>query len=295
MKTEITIGTRGSQLALWQANHVADLLRGNFPNLKIDLKIIKTKGDLILDRSLIGLGKALFTKEIEIALLKNEIDLAVHSIKDLPTDLPNGLKIGAVTKRADCRDVLISKTDVKLDRLPRNAKIGTGSPRRKAQLLNLRSDLKIVDLRGNIDTRLRKLCETDLDAIVLAAAGIERLFGTEIVTQFFDRTEMIPAVGQGALGIEIREDGREVQNSISLIRCEKSEIEVLAERSALREIGGGCQMPIGINADFSDGKLSMIGVILDQSGKNRIFAREIFDEIDPDRNGSIFAKKLSSR
>ena len=206
MRHRITIGTRGSKLALWQAEHVRRLLVNAFADLCIDFSIIKTTGDQLQSNPLSNISKGLFTKEIEIALLDQKIDLAVHSVKDLPTDLPKGLKICCIPAREDPRDALISKSGLGLNNLPTGAKIGTSSLRRKSQLFYLRSDLDVTALRGNIDTRMRKLKETDLDAIVLAAAGVKRLFGADLVTQFFEVDEIVPAVGQGALGIEIREN-----------------------------------------------------------------------------------------
>ena len=191
MHNSLVIGTRGSQLALWQAKFIRTELERHFPTLQVSLKIIKTTGDTIQNRSLVGLGKGVFTKEIENALLNGVIDLAVHSLKDLPTDLPAGLRIAAVPAREDARDVLVTHTGCDLSALPAGAKIGTTSPRRRAQVLYIRSDLRVVDVRGNVDTRLRKLRETDLDGIILAAAGIKRLLNPEIITQFFDTEQMV--------------------------------------------------------------------------------------------------------
>ena len=224
MGHRITIGTRGSKLALWQAAHVRSLLVNAFPDLSVDFAVVKTTGDQLQSSSLIGIEKGLFTKEIEIALLDQTVDLAVHSIKDLPVELPKGLTICCIPMREDPRDVLISKSGFKLDNLPIGAKIGTSSLRRKSQLLYLRSDLEVMALRGNIDTRMRKLKEIDLDAIVLAAAGVKRLFGNDPVTQFFEVDENVPAVGQGALGIEIRENDDQTGTFLKKIRCQRSEI-----------------------------------------------------------------------
>ena len=198
MHNSLVIGTRGSQLALWQAQFVKDQLERLFPDLEVNLKIIKTTGDTIPDRSLVGLGKGVFTKEIENALLAGDIDLAVHSLKDLATELPEGLCIAAIPTREDPRDVLITASGLRLEDLLNGATIGTTSPRRKAQILHIRPDLQVVDIRGNIDTRLRKLHETGLDGIILAAAGINRLRKPEVITQFFDVERMVPAVGAGS-------------------------------------------------------------------------------------------------
>ena len=273
MKQTITIGTRGSQLALWQTEYVKKCLHHHFPDRLIERKIIKTTGDTIQDRSLVGLGKGVFTKEIEIALLNGTIDLAVHSMKDLPTDLPDGLCIAAIPVREDPRDVLVTQSGLALDQLPKGAKIGTTSPRRKSQLLHLRPDLQVVDVRGNLDTRLRKLHETELDGIILAAAGIKRLIGEEIITEYFEPDRMVPAAGQGALGIEVRENDREIKTLLDAINDSHSETEVLAERTVLRELGGGCQVPIGVNARLKDDRLHLIATVCSTDGKHRILER----------------------
>ena len=217
MKQTIIIGTRGSQLALWQAEYVRKRLNDHFPDRSIELKVIKTTGDKIRDRSLVGLGKGVFTKEIESALLDGTIDLAVHSMKDLPTDLPDGLCIAAIPVREDPRDVLVTQSGQRLDQLPKGAKIGTTSPRRKSQLLYLRPNLQVVDVRGNLDTRLRKLHETDLNGVILAAAGIKRLIGEAIITEYFEVDRMVPPAGQGALGVEAREDDLEIKMLLDAI------------------------------------------------------------------------------
>ncbi len=273
MKQSITIGTRGSQLALWQAEYVRKRVNRQFPDLGVTLQIIKTTGDKIQERSLVGLGKGVFTKEIEVALLDGTIDLAVHSMKDLPTDLPDGLCIAANPAREDPRDVLVTQSGLVLDKLPKGAKIGTTSPRRRSQLLHLRPDLQVVDVRGNLDTRLRKLHETELDGIILAAAGIKRLIGEEIITEYFEVDRMVPAAGQGALGVEAREDDLEMKMLLTAINDCHSETEVLAERAVLRGLGGGCQVPIGAKADLKGGKLHMIATVCSLDGEHRIIER----------------------
>ncbi len=273
MKQTITIGTRGSQLALWQTEYVRKCLHRHFPDRSIECKVIKTTGDKILDRSLVGLGKGVFTKEIENALLDGTIDLAVHSMKDLPTDLPDGLCIAAIPAREDPRDVLVTKSDLLLDQLPKGAKIGTTSPRRKCQLLHLRPDLQVVDVRGNLDTRLRKLHETDLDGIILAAAGIKRLIGEEIIAAYFEINQMVPAAGQGALGVETREDDSEIKTLLDAINDSHSETEVLIERTVLGELGGGCQVPIGVNAQLNDKALHLTATVCSPDGKHRLLER----------------------
>ena len=292
MGHHITIGTRGSKLALWQAEHVRGLLVNAFADLCIDFSIIKTTGDQLQSNPLSNISKGLFTKEIEIALLDQKIDLAVHSVKDLPTDLPKGLKICCIPAREDPRDALISKSGLGLNNLPTGAKIGTSSLRRKSQLFYLRSDLEVVALRGNIDTRMRKLKETDLDAIVLAAAGVKRLFGADLVTQFFEVDEIVPAVGQGALGIEIRENDDRINTLLKEIRCQRSEVEVGVERVVLRELGGGCQVPIGVNAKLESNKLSVVGLVSSPDGRKRILKKTVSDSADSTETGLLLAEKL---
>lgn len=292
MHNSLIIGTRGSQLALWQAQFVKNQLERHFPTLEVSLKIIKTTGDTIQNRSLVGLGKGVFTKEIETALLTGDIDLAVHSLKDLPTELPAGLCIAAIPTREDPRDVLVTDTGSSLADLPEGAKIGTTSPRRKAQLLYIRPDLRVVDVRGNIDTRLRKLHETDLDGIILAAAGIKRLLEPEIITQFFDTEQMVPAVGQGALAIEGREDDDRVEKLLLPLNDTSATAEITAERTVLESLGGGCQVPIGAHAKHVNGELALIGAVCHPEGTRRIVAR-ITGRPDTARHlGGVVAEKL---
>ncbi len=294
MNRSVTIGTRGSQLALWQAHFVKEQLARHFPDVKVDLKIIKTTGDTIQNRSLIGLGKGVFTKEIEIALLNRSIDLAVHSLKDLPTALPDGLHIAAIPAREDARDVLITCTGLPLSELPSGAKIGTTSPRRKAQLLYARPDLSVVDVRGNIDTRLRKLHETELDGIILAAAGIKRLLSPKIITQFFDTDLMVPAVGQGALAIEARTEDAAVATLLAPLNDCKAEAEITAERALLEKLGGGCQVPIGANAKHVNGTLSIIAGVCHPEGTQRIVEKSTASPNNAQELGEIVAEKLKN-
>lgn len=275
MMQTITIGTRGSQLALWQAEYVKKCLNSHFPDLEISLQIIKTRGDRIQNRSLIGLGKGVFTREIEFALLDGTVDLAVHSMKDLPTKLPDGLCIGAIPSREDPRDVLVSASGLSLEELPEKAQIGTTSPRRRAQLNFLRPDVTVVGTRGNLDTRLRKLRETDLDGLILAAAGIKRLVGEETITEYFEVDTMVPAPGQGALGIEIREDDGEMRKLLRPINDENAELAVATERAVLSGLGGGCQVPIGVYASIKNGDLAIVGMVADYNGKRRVVAEEL--------------------
>jgi len=251
VKTHFRIGTRGSELALWQANYIQLLLAKKNPRITIERVVIHTHGDKVLDAPLAKIGgKGVFTKELENALLRNEIDLAVHSLKDLPTELPQGLVIGAIPKREDVRDVFIARKGSKrhFSALPGGATIATGSLRRTAQLLHLRPDLNVVDLRGNLNTRLKKLDEGDWDGMILAYAGVKRLGWEKRITDVFSRGEILPAVGQGALGIEIRGDDAETSASIAKLHHPATACCALAERALLRTLEGGCQVPIGAYA-----------------------------------------------
>jgi len=272
VKQKLVIGTRGSKLALWQANHVAACLRERYPNVVIELKNMVTTGDKILDVPLAKIGgKGLFTKELEVAMISGEIDLAVHSLKDMPTELPVGLLLAAVTERVDPGDALISPEYKTLDNLPVNAKVGTSSLRRKAQLLNARPDLTIVDLRGNLDTRLRKLTTEKLDAILLAVAGLRRLGWDEHITQVLPQNICLPAVGQGALAIEARQSDAETLAMLAFLNHEPTRQATLAERTFLAKAEGGCQIPIGVFGQFDQGgQLSLTAVIMSPDGKEAI-------------------------
>jgi len=249
MPSELKIGTRGSQLALFQANWVKDQLSHAHPDLKVTLVKIKTTGDKIQDVPLAKIGgKGLFVKEIEEALIQKRIDLAVHSIKDVPTEFPEGLHLSVITKREDPRDVFISREGWTLKDLPPGAKIGTSSLRRQAQLLHFRNDLEVIPLRGNLDTRLKKLKTMDLDGIVLALAGVKRLGLEERITEIIPLETSLPAIGQGALGIETRMNGQEVEDQIRFLNDRDSAIAITAERAFLKKLEGGCQVPIAAYA-----------------------------------------------
>lgn len=250
-KKTVTIGTRGSKLALWQAEWIKSELQRLNPDLNIELNKIKTTGDKILDVPLANVGgKGLFVKEIEEALLRKEADLAVHSMKDVPTDFPEGLHLAVICKREDPRDAFISqikseKFKVKSFKdLPKGAIIGTSSLRRSCQLLNIRPDLKIVQLRGNLDTRIRKLNEGQFDAIILAAAGVKRLGWTQRITEILSPELSLPAIGQGAIGIECRIDDKFINDLIAPLNYKETSVCVRAERAYLRKLEGGCQVPI---------------------------------------------------
>ena len=268
MPYELRIGTRGSQLALFQANWVKDQLIHAHPDLKVSLIKIKTTGDKIQDAPLAKIGgKGLFVKEIEEALLQKKIDLAVHSIKDVPTQFPEGLHLSVITKREDPRDVFISRKGKTLRELPQGAKIGTSSLRRQAQLLHYRSDFELVPLRGNLDTRLKKLKTMDLDGIVLALAGVKRLGLEENVTEIISTDISLPAIGQGALGIETRQDDRESEEQIRFLNDRNSWIAVSAERSFLEKLEGGCQVPIAAFARTAGATLQIDGLVGTIDGK----------------------------
>jgi hydroxymethylbilane synthase len=267
----LVIGTRGSKLALWQANHVALLLKQRYPTVEVVLKNIVTTGDKILDVPLARIGgKGLFTKELEKELLAGEIDLAVHSLKDMPTELPTGLTLGAVTERMDAGDALISPKYRTLGNLPLGARVGTSSLRRKAQLLCHRPDLVIIDLRGNIDTRLAKLANQELDAIVLAVAGLQRLNWGEHITQLLPMDICLPAVGQGALAIETRIGDAALSSVLEFLHHIETAQAVSAERAFLRELEGGCQVPIGVHGWLDGGVLRLIAAILSVDGRRRL-------------------------
>ncbi|MBP2637413.1 MAG: hemC [Firmicutes bacterium] len=269
MKRNLVIGTRASKLALWQANHVAACLRERYPDMEIELKNMVTTGDKILDVPLAKIGgKGLFTKELEVAMLSGEIDLAVHSLKDMPTELPEGLILAAVTERVDPGDALISPEYQTLDKLPVNARVGTSSLRRKAQLLHARPDLDIVDLRGNLDTRLKKLITEKLDAILLAVAGLRRLGWDEHITQVLPQNICLPAVGQGALAIEARQNDTDTLELLAFLNHEPTRQATLAERAFLAEVEGGCQIPIGVYAQVTDPNMLQVqAVIMSPDGK----------------------------
>jgi hydroxymethylbilane synthase len=256
----IRIGTRGSRLALAQTEIVRRALGARHGGAAFELVRISTKGDKILDVALAKIGgKGLFTKEIEDRLLAGEIDMAVHSLKDLPTDLPEGLSVGAVLERDEPRDALVSREGFPFRRLPERAVVGTSSLRRKAQLLIRRPDLRVVDLRGNVETRLRKLRSEGLDAIVLACAGLRRLGLEDEVTELLDPEIMLPPAGQGAIAVEIREGNDRVARLLDSVDHRSTRVAVEAERSLLHSLGGGCQVPIGTlaHAVGQDARASM--------------------------------------
>ena len=291
MKT-FRLGTRGSQLALWQANWVKGEIERKNPGLGVEIVKIKTTGDKILDVPLAKVGgKGLFVKEIEEALLSERIDLAVHSMKDVPTDLPKGLHLAAITEREDPRDAFIGrkqeagskKPEVEnngkscllpltscLLNLPQGANVGTSSLRRSSQLLSLRPDLKISQLRGNLNTRLKKLDDGGFDAIILAAAGVKRLGWSDRITEYIPPEISLPAIGQGALGIETRTDDKETNALIAFFDHSPTSISVRAERAFLRRLEGGCQVPIAAYGEVKDEKMNLVGLVASTDGKKII-------------------------
>ncbi len=267
MKKNIRIGTRASRLALWQADFVKSRINKLFPDITTRIIKITTTGDKILDRplALVG-GKGLFVKEIEKALLENDIDIAVHSMKDMPGSLPAGLTIGAVPERENPLDVIVSRNGLKLAELPLKARIGTSSLRRASQLKNFRRDLIISSIRGNLETRLKKLKTGDFDAIVLAAAGIKRLGMENLINEHMDSTIMVPAVGQGALCIETRENDKALEPVMEKLNHKDSATCVAGERAFLNRLEGSCHIPVGCHAGFSDKTIAMTGVVASIDG-----------------------------
>ena len=260
-RDKLVIGTRGSKLALWQSNYIKDKLEA-ITGLPVELKIIKTTGDKILDVPLAKVGgKGLFTKEIEVELIAGTVDLAVHSMKDVPTELPEGLYIAAMPERVDPRDAMVSGAKYDLDSLPQGAKLGTSSLRRRSQVKALRPDLEIVDVRGNLDTRMSKAENGELDAVILASAGITRMGWADRITHYISADQMVSAVGQGAIGIEIREDDEFMRRVMGEIGHPETMEAVTAERVVMRRLEGGCQVPIGAYARFEGDKLVMDGLV----------------------------------
>lgn len=293
MKQEIVVGTRESRLAMWQASWVVDRLRELCPEYNYRIMGIRTQGDNILDVALAKIGdKGLFTKELEMAMLRGEIDLAVHSMKDLPTELPEGLVIGAVCRREYPGDVLISREDKKLEDLPPGALVGTSSLRRCAQLLRYRGDLKMVNLRGNINTRLRKLEEEKLDATVLAYAGVHRMGWDERVTQRIPFEICLPAVGQGSIGVEVRAEDNEVRSLVSKIDHHESRVAITAERALLKRLEGGCQIPIGALGAVENGCLRLDGVVASLDGRQLVRSSLAGNLEDAAKTGLKLAENL---
>ena len=294
MKYKIVIGSRGSELALWQSNFVKKELEKRNKNLSVEIKIIKTKGDKILDVALSQIGdKSLFTKELEVQLLNKKIDLAVHSLKDLPTQLPEGLKLSAVTKRHPVEDVLIArKKRTTIHTIRENGVVATGSLRRRSQLLHIRPDLTIHDLRGNVPSRIKKFLDSDWDGIILARAGIERLNLKKYISSYIDKKDILPAVGQGALAMEIHSENKTVDEILQSIHHEETYKAVLAERAFLRRLEGGCQVPIGAYAEIKSNGIYLDGIIGSVDG-TITFRKKVRGSIkDPGKIGRELANDL---
>lgn len=270
-KRTVKIGSRDSALAMWQTKHVISELEKVTSEYTFEIVPLKTKGDKILDVSLAKVGdKGLFTKELEAAMLDKTTDLAVHSMKDVPTNLVDGLIIGSILKREDPRDVLISPKGYTFQTLPEGAKVGTSSLRRKAQLQNLRPDLKICDVRGNLNTRMRKMHEENFDALILAAAGVIRMGWSDEISEYLPMDISLAAVSQGAIGIECREDDAEIMALIAKINDEETATCVCAERALLRALEGGCQIPIAAHAVIKNDTLKLNGLVASLDGKRVI-------------------------
>lgn len=271
MTNSIKIATRGSKLALYQANKVKEELETKIPGKSFEIKIIKTKGDKILDVALSKIGdKGLFTKELETSLLAGETDLAVHSLKDIPTELPQGLMLGGVLERAEFCDALVSKNGKKLYDLDETDVIATSSLRRKAQLLHINPKLKIVDIRGNVDTRLQKMNDGYCTAMIMASAGLQRLGYHSAITEIIDPESVIPAVSQGAIAIEIRDNDPVVKSLIDKINHAPTLLAVQAERVFLRALEGGCQVPIGCYSSVTGNKYKITGFVSDLDGSGML-------------------------
>jgi len=294
LKQKIIIGSRGSELALWQANLVKRELEKKNKNVSVEIKIIKTEGDKILDVALSKIGdKSLFTKELEIELLNKRIDLAVHSLKDLQTTIPKGLMLAAVTKRHNVQDVIIArKKGITIFTLPDGATVATGSLRRKSQLLHLRPDLNIVDLRGNVPSRIKKFLESDWDAIILARAGVERLKLNKYISSIIETEVMLPAVGQGALGIETRADNKLVNEFVKSIHHEETYKAVLAERALLKALEGGCQVPIGAFAEVKQNGLHLDALVGSLDGSITYRKKIRGSKSNPEKLGKKLADDL---
>ncbi|MBF0212225.1 MAG: hydroxymethylbilane synthase [Magnetococcales bacterium] len=293
MNASIKIGTRGSALALWQARWVQFLLENRHPGLRAELVVIKTRGDVILDVPLAKVGgKGLFVKELEEALLDRRVDLAVHSMKDVPAEFPPGLGVRTILEREDPRDVLLSVHYAGLDQLPQGARVGSSSLRRQCQLLHLRPDLRIESLRGNVNTRIAKLESGQFEAIVLAAAGVKRLGLLDRVVEYFATDRMIPANGQGAVGIEARLDDERISTLLEPLNHGLTRLAVLAERAFLHELEGGCQVPIAGYARLEGETLVMSGRVGSLDGRELITREHRGSSDDPETLGRALAREL---
>jgi hydroxymethylbilane synthase len=299
MSNHLRIGTRSSELALWQTYHVKALLEARFPGIVIDVLKIKTTGDKILDAPLAKIGdKGLFTKELEIALLDNRVDIAVHSYKDVPTLIPDGLTIAAVLEREDVHDVFIvnrKKSHYNFAKLPLNAMVATGSLRRKCQLLNARPDIQIAEIRGNLNTRMKKLDSSEWDGMILAKAGVIRLGLAERITDVLPFELMLPAVGQGALAIESRANDQHVQEMLRPLHHHPTAATITAERALLRYLEGGCQIPIGAFGQIIGKDIHLDAVIGSLDGKQMVRGKKTETIFNAEQMGFDLAKELFDR
>lgn len=294
MEKKIIIGSRSSDLAVWQANHVKNEIEKYHKNIEVIITLINTKGDIILDVALSKIGdKGLFTKELEVELQNENIDIAVHSLKDLETTIPEGLKLAAVTKRHEVEDALIArKSGTTIESLPLGATVATGSLRRKAQLANIRPDIRIVDLRGNVPTRVQKFIDSDWDAIILARAGLERLKMGKYISSYISVDEMIPAVGQGALGIQVKKDNSFAENIVRSLHDENTFLAVSAERSLLKFLEGGCQVPIGAYAEVESDSINLSAMVASVDGKRFYKKKMRGSKKEPEKLGEALGKDL---
>jgi hydroxymethylbilane synthase len=289
----LRIGTRGSKLALAQSEWVKKRIEGRHPRAQVQLVRIKTTGDKILDSPLAKIGgKGLFVKEIEEALLNERVDLAVHSMKDVPASLPEGLILATFPEREDPHDAFVSIKCANLDQLPQGARVGTGSLRRAAQLLHIRPDLELLPLRGNVDTRLRKLEAGEFQAIILAAAGMRRLGFEDRITQLLSTEQILPAIGQGALGLEVRRDDEQTIGLINFLNDEETQVTVEAERAFLRELEGGCQVPIAAFSRLNGGRLDLEGMVAELDGSKIIRDRITGARDEAEDMGVRLARRL---
>ncbi len=294
MRHKLTIGSRSSELALWQANYIRNELERHHKDLDVEIKIIKTKGDIILDVALSKIGdKGLFTKELELELLTGGIDIAVHSLKDLQTAIPEGLKLAAVTKRHGVEDVLIARrSNATIHSLPQNGTVATGSLRRRSQLQHMRPDLNIVELRGNVPTRIKKFMDSSWDAIILARAGVERLNMEEHISSYIRVDEILPAVGQGALGIEINAKNKLADELVQSVHDEDTFSAVSSERALLKTLEGGCQVPIGAYAQIKAGGLHLNAMVGSLDGSVCIRKEGDGQKDEPEALGRALAQDL---
>ena len=292
----LRIATRKSPLALWQAHYVSKMLQHHHPELKIELVTMVTQGDKILDTPLAKVGgKGLFVKELEVGMLEDRADIAVHSMKDVPVEFPTGLHLAVICEREDPRDAFVSNNFKSLEELPQGARLGTSSLRRQSQIAALRPDLKIIDLRGNVNTRLKKLDDGEYDAIILAAAGLKRLEFEDRITQFIGTDVCLPAIGQGAVGIECRNDDARIHNLIAPLNDYKTQIRVTAERAMNQRLQGGCQVPIAGYAEFEHGLIMLRGLVGQVNGE-KIIRGDIAGPVEnAEELGVVLAEDLLSR